>query len=164
MGSGESQGYMVKTAEENFTISNYPLEQTEFFYEQKQGRDKLGNPKNKEFDYSNFHYRVIRLFFDLLHGIKRMDVPLMTVIEFMVFLGYDGKLEANSEMEKELFLSAIDQLKEIEMTNIENALIWLYVKTWGKFGEHIIEQDLWNFTGNDLETAIMCLAYPRKRR
>ena len=69
---------MVKTAEENFTISNYPLEQTEFFYEQKQGmasftwvskhaffvylafkgRDKLGdNPKNKEFDYSNFHYR-----------------------------------------------------------------------------------------------------------
>ena len=36
----------------------------------------------------------------------------MTVIEFMVFLGYDGKLEANSDMEKELFLSAIDQLKE----------------------------------------------------
>ena len=66
----------MKTAEENFPISNYPLEQTEFFYEQKQGmasftrikvsmhfylafkgRDKLGNPKNKEFDYSNFHYR-----------------------------------------------------------------------------------------------------------
>ena len=123
-----------------------------------------------------------------------MDVPLITVIEFMVFLGYDGKLEANSDMEKELFLSAIDQLKErfskaqdndfvlhifslisycvnlnlenkeIEMTNIENALIWLYVKTWGKFGEHIIEQNLWNFTGSDLETAIMGLAYPRKRK
>ena len=41
-----------------------------------------------------------------------MDVPLITVIEFMVFLGYDGKLEANSELEKELFLSAIDQFKE----------------------------------------------------
>ena len=41
-----------------------------------------------------------------------MDVPLITVIEFMVFLGWDGKLEANSDMEKELFLSAIDQLKE----------------------------------------------------
>ena len=41
-----------------------------------------------------------------------MDVPLITVIEFMVFLGYDGKLEANSDMEKELFLSAIDQFKE----------------------------------------------------
>ena len=50
------------------------------------------------------------------------------------------------------------------MTNIENALIWLYVKTWGKFGEHIIEKDLWKFTGRDLETAIMGLAYPRKRK
>ena len=34
---GESEGYTVKAKEENFTISNYPLEQTEFFYEQKQG-------------------------------------------------------------------------------------------------------------------------------
>ena len=41
-----------------------------------------------------------------------MDVPLMMVIEFMVFLGYDGQLEANSDMEKELFLSAINQFKE----------------------------------------------------
>ena len=34
---GESEGYTVKTKEENFTISNYPLEQTEFLYGQKQG-------------------------------------------------------------------------------------------------------------------------------
>ena len=56
--------------------------------------------------------RVVRLFFDLLHGIKRMDVPLVMVVEFMIFLAYDGKLEANSDVEKELFASAIDQLKE----------------------------------------------------
>ena len=55
---------------------------------------------------------VLRLFFDLLHGIKRMDVPLMMVLEFAIFLGYDGQLEQNSDMEKELFTSAIDQLKE----------------------------------------------------
>ena len=41
-----------------------------------------------------------------------MDVPLIMVLELLIFLGFDGKLEANSEMEKELFLSAIDQLKE----------------------------------------------------
>ena len=35
---GESEGYTVKTKEENFTISNYPLEQTEFLYSQKQGK------------------------------------------------------------------------------------------------------------------------------
>ena len=41
-----------------------------------------------------------------------MDVPLVMVIELMIFLGFDGKLEANSDMEKELFASALDQLKE----------------------------------------------------
>ena len=53
----------------------------------------------------------LRLFFDLLHGIKRMDVPLMMVVEFIILLGYDGQLE-QSDMEKELFTSAINQLKK----------------------------------------------------
>ena len=35
----------------------------------------------------------------------------MMVVEFMILLGYDGQLE-QSDMEKELFESAIDQLKE----------------------------------------------------
>ena len=54
---GESEGYSVKCKEKDFPISNYPLEQTEFFYAQKQARDKLENEKNKEFDYSMFHHR-----------------------------------------------------------------------------------------------------------
>ena len=50
------------------------------------------------------------------------------------------------------------------MTKLENALIWIYVKTWGKFGDHIIkEMGLWNFADCDLEAAIMGLAYPRKK-
>ena len=50
------------------------------------------------------------------------------------------------------------------MTKLENAFIWIYVKTWGKFGDHIIEEkDLWNFGDDDLETAIMSIAYPRKK-
>ena len=50
------------------------------------------------------------------------------------------------------------------MTKLENALIWLYVKTWGKFGDHIIaDKDLWNFDDVHLERAIMGLAYPRKK-
>ena len=34
---GGSEGYMVKCKEKEFPISNYPLEQTEFYYAQKQG-------------------------------------------------------------------------------------------------------------------------------
>ena len=55
---------------------------------------------------------VVRLYFDLLHGIKRMEVPLLMVLEFAILLGFDGQLEQNSDMEKEFFTSAIDQLKE----------------------------------------------------
>ena len=54
--------------------------------------------------------------------------------------------------------------KKAKMSKFENALIWLYVKTWGKFGDHIIaEKDLWKFNDADLERAIMGLAYPRKK-
>ena len=47
------------------------------------------------------------------------------------------------------------------MTKHENGLIWLYCKTWGKFGDHVIEEkDLWNFGADDLETVIKSVAYP----
>ena len=50
------------------------------------------------------------------------------------------------------------------MTNLENALVWLYVKTWGKFGEHVIEErDLWHFSAGDLETVVMSLLLPRTK-
>ena len=44
-------------AKEDFPISNYPLEQTEFYYAQKQARDTFADEKNKVFDYSMFHFR-----------------------------------------------------------------------------------------------------------
>ena len=55
--------------------------------------------------------------------------------------------------------------QKIQMSKLENALVWLYVKTWGKFGEHVIQEtELWNFGAEDLETIIMTLALPRKRK
>ena len=50
------------------------------------------------------------------------------------------------------------------MTKLENALVWLYIKTWGKFGDHVIEQKtLWNFNADDLDTVVMSLILPRKK-
>ena len=50
------------------------------------------------------------------------------------------------------------------MTKLENALIWLYLKIWGKFGDHVIEEkDLWNFGADDLETiikSVVCTMVP----
>ena len=55
----------------------------------------------------NILKRVVRLFFDLLHGIKCMDVPLVMVLEFSIFLGYDRQLEMDSYLERELLTSVI---------------------------------------------------------
>ena len=50
------------------------------------------------------------------------------------------------------------------MTKLENVLVWLYVKTWGKFGEHVInEKSLWNFSAEDFRMVLMELAYPTKK-
>ena len=43
---GESVGYTVKCMEKDFTISNYPLEQTEFLYDSKQGMDLKSDCEN----------------------------------------------------------------------------------------------------------------------
>lgn len=40
---GESEGYTVKSKDEAFPISNYPLEQSEFYYGQKQGMTSSPN-------------------------------------------------------------------------------------------------------------------------
>ena len=50
-------------------------------------------------------------------------------------------------------------------TKIENALIWLYVKTWGLQGQHVIDEDtLWNFGTEDLESALNKIVYPRTNK
>ena len=116
--------------------------------------EKFINPKS-----------VVRLFFDILHGIDRADIPLVVALEFAILLGYDGQLKQNSDMEKELFQSSIDQLKKTKMSKLENAMIWLYVKTWGLQGQHVIDESaLWNFGDEDLESAIIGIAYPRKQK
>ena len=107
---------------------------------------------------------MIRLFFDILHGIDRADIPLVTALELAVFLGHDGQLEQNSGMETYLFGSVMEQLKDTEMTNTENALMWLYVKSWGPKAQHVLDdKSLWNFGGEDLEAAIMRTSYPKKK-
>ena len=71
---------------------------------------------------------MVRLFFDLLHGIERKDVSLANALEFSILLGYDGQLKQNSNMEKQLFGSFIKQLKKQRMSKLENALVWIYAK------------------------------------
>ena len=106
---------------------------------------------------------MLKLFFDILHGIPITGITFIVALEFAIFLGYDGQLQQNSDLEMELFTSVIEQMKKSKMSKIENALVWLYVKTWNQFGQHMLdEEDLWNFRGEDLEAALTAIAYQRK--
>ena len=106
---------------------------------------------------------MLKLFFDILHGINVSGISYVVALEFAIFLGYDGQLKQNSDLEIELFTAAIRQLKKTKMTKIENALAWLYVKSWENFGHHVLgEQKLWNFEVEDLESALLGLVYQRK--
>ena len=68
-------------------------------------------------------------------------------------------------MEKELFGSTIKQLKKTKKTKMENALIWLYIKTWGLQGQHVLDQHgIWKFSKKDLKAAIMKVAYPSEEK
>ena len=46
---GESEGYTVKSKEKDIQISNYPLEQSEFYYQQKQGSSSSNSKFEVEF-------------------------------------------------------------------------------------------------------------------
>ena len=52
---------------------------------------------------------MIKTFFNILHGIEQKDVPLAVAVEMAIFLGYNGQLKQNSDMEMELFRSTIRQ-------------------------------------------------------
>ena len=105
---------------------------------------------------------MVNLFFDILHGIPITGTTFVVALEFAIFLGYDGQLQQNSDLEIELFTSIIEQMKKSKMSKIENALVWLYVKSWNHFGQHLLdEENLWNFGGEDLEAAITAVAYQR---
>ena len=46
------------------------------------------------------------------------------------------------------------------MTKLENAFIWLYVKSWELKGQHVLEQPrLWKFKKNHLKEALAKIVY-----
>ena len=91
------------------------------------------------------------------------DVTFTVALEFGIFLGFDGQLKQNSDLEMELFTSTIKQLRAAKMTKIESALAWIYLKSWANYSQHLLDvPNLWNFGGEDLEAALTDLSYENK--
>lgn len=121
----------------------------------------------------------VRLFFDILHGINQC-VSLGDTLELGVLIGFDGQLKQKSDMEMSIFNSVLRHLVDEKLDGKEQALVWLYVKTWEAYGEHIIDYTkyfsnwaiswqndypgLWTFDDDDLEAAFITMAYPKKEK
>ena len=116
----------------------------------------------------------VRLFYDILHGIKHYDVNIKDALELGILIGFDGQLSQDSKIEKSILDVLITGLHDINDDNgKERALAWLYVKSWNAYGEHIIQckefvstwirgKELWTFEKKDLDAALVTMLYPVK--
>ena len=113
-----------------------------------------------------------------MHGIWCVDANLENALELSVLVGFDGQLKQGSQTEKLVLLRFLAQLDKAKLDGKEKALVWLYLKTWNAYGEHVIEYNnyfenwqinhrkgwpgLWNFDDDDMEAAFISMAYPKE--
>ena len=122
------------------------------------------------------------MFYDILHGIKHYDVNIKDALELGILIGFDGQLSQNSKIERSILDVLITGLRKStrdrDNGGKEKALVWLYVKTWNAYGEHMINYDefvsdwlhqdyidydeLWTFDKKDLDAALVAMLYPGK--
>ena len=107
--------------------------------------------------------RTVKTFYNLLHGLPQPEVSLGTALELAILLGYDGQLEQDTETEKEILESIIEQLKRSIYFPKERALVWLYFRTWGMHCKHVLKYaNLWSFDDDNMEAAFISMAYPKQ--
>ena len=69
--------------------SLWVLQLSDYFSNKIKGFDNCDN--EHKFDYTQYNRETIKLFLDLIHGIKVSDVPINRLVELLGFLSYEGK-------------------------------------------------------------------------
>ena len=93
--------------------------------------------------------RTVRAFFDILHFISLENMPFHDAIELAVFIGHEGQIEMNSQLEMRLLSRLVDFVKESNLSRLEHALAFIYLKSWGpnaKEGFSVIKVQGTNYT------------------
>ena len=52
-------------------------------------------------------------------------------IELAVFIGHEGQIEMNSKLEMRLLSRLVDYIKKSNLSRLEHALAYIYLKCWG---------------------------------
>lgn len=93
--------------------------------------------------------RTVRAFFDILHFISLEKIEFHLAIELAVFVGHEGQIEMNSQLEMRLLSRLVDFVKESNLSRLEHALAFIYLKSWGpnaKEGFSVIKMQGTNYT------------------
>ena len=102
---------------------------SEFFTEQLNGREKLGN--ELKFTYA-FSKECVKTFLDLMHGVKLPTVELHTTLEMIKFIKYEGK-DASDGFEKDLLEMLSTALKEAILTTQTKLLTCLICNSFDNY-------------------------------
>ena len=81
------------------------------------------------FNYENFSYKVVRLFFDLLHPETDKEVSLSDALELMLFCNNEGQIDQKSDFETRLYEELSQQILEKMKDSRERCFIWMYLRT-----------------------------------
>ena len=54
-----------------------------------------------------------------------------TAIELAVFIGHEGQIEMNSKLEMRLLRRLVDYINKSNLSRLEHALAFIYLKCWG---------------------------------
>lgn len=91
---------------------------SQFYTEQLEGRDRLGNKAEFNYDFSK---ECVKAFLDCIHGIKVEGLTLVTLVEMMKFLKYEGK--NTSDFEKDLLNRLHNKLKVTKLLTFDVKLL-----------------------------------------
>ena len=61
-------------------------------------------------------------------------------IELAVFIGHEGQIEMNSKLEMRLLSRLVDYIKKSNLSRLEHALAYIYLKCWGQTQRKVFVQ------------------------
>ena len=102
-------------------------------------------------------------------------------IELAVFIGHEGQIEMNSKLEMRLLSRLVEYIKESNLSRLEQALAFIYLKCWGpnakegfdqsgdgssyqkfikKLLKHVLVANCLEFSNEDFHGALIMILYP----
>ena len=100
-------------------------------------------------------------------------------IELAVFIGHEGQIEMKSKLEMRLLSRLIEYIKKSNLSRLEHALAFIYLKCWGpnakegffviklqfqncckKLSKHVLDTNFLTFSKEDFRGALIMISLP----